>query len=228
MGTMLGRILSWPFRKIREELFPFLGRETVGAMPPKGTIGAVVLLGILVPFVIDVDARQPALVLARERIEGFLAGFLARHRTGPDLIPAGTILAERPAFIWKRPPENADHYRFRLYAGEVVRIDARRLAKPSYDWNTGRLAAVVGGYRFVFEAIDAGGGIIERKEGTFTVRERPEDLGALIVKVRREMEANEAALVVTGYYAAHGSVSDVVAGARACGDDDILQRLGYN
>ena len=223
MGTMLRRIMSWPFRKIREELFPFLGRETVGAMPPMRTIGAVVLLGILIPFVIDVDARQPALALAGERIESFLA----HHRTGPDLIPAGMILAERPAFIWKRPSEDADHYNFRLYQGNELRIDARGLEKPSYDWNTGRLLAAKN-YRFVFEAVDAGGGILEQKAGLFTVLERPEALGVLIVKARREMEASEAALVITGYYAAHGSVSDVVAGARACGDDSILQRLGYN
>ncbi len=203
------------------ELLPSFARGGASSLPPVRTIVLVVLAGIVLPFLVPVDARPASMStgLATQR----LAKFAASGAAVPALAPEGALVFDLPAFRWPAV-EGAATYGFRLYRGDTLWIGSDVLREPRYRLRPpGRLEGGSGDgrpYRYEIRAYDATGrslrwGESDRLEGGFTMRELAEEDALALQALRRDLPAGEAAFVAAGLCAAKGSACDVAAALEA-------------
>ncbi|HEX5137780.1 MAG TPA: hypothetical protein VFY93_12455 [Planctomycetota bacterium] len=194
--------------KLRHRWEAFAGATGLRFLPPVGAAACVLAAGVLLPFVPRVDARPPQLApsLAGARI----ARFARAHPDLPDLGPAGTILAARPAFYWPARPD-AESYSFRLESSDgTVQASATGIRTTfQLILPPGRLKP--GEYRFSVHAV-LNGKETPWREGSFAIYDAgPQpDIQALLGSAETDLDAAESAYVLLGYYAERQSVHDVV------------------
>ncbi|MFQ5844152.1 MAG: hypothetical protein ACE5JG_04110 [Planctomycetota bacterium] len=102
-------MLAWIRRGYADHVAPGLRRLH---LPPVPGVWAAVLAGLIVPFLLEVDAVPTELrpSLARRRLRAF--------RPEPVPVgPRGEILHDRPAFAWREVPD-AHGYFFKLLTAE--------------------------------------------------------------------------------------------------------------
>ncbi len=227
------------------ELFPGFAKGGAGSLPPIRTTVAVIFAGIVLPFLVDVDARPASMStsLATQRLVKFRGG----GATLPAVAPEGALTHDLPAFRWPAI-EGATQYGFRLYRGNALWVGSDVLREPRYRLRPpGRLEGGSGEgkeYRYEIRAYDATGrslrwGDRDRLEGSFRMLERPEEDVVALQSLRRDLPAAEAAFVTAGLCAAKGSPCDVAAALEAYLDSapaadastalatEILTKLGW-
>jgi hypothetical protein len=186
------------FAVIRQRWESFATRTGLRFLPPVPTVILAVAAGVLVPFVVTVDAlpTQLAPSVARDR----LARFRAQFPDLPDSGPSGLICSHRPAFFW---PEHtgADSYSLRVYSSDGVEQVTADGLKTTFHLiqPPGGLTPGVS-YRFEVSAVVAGEPI-PWQEHDFTVRPPPDDLEPLLAGSRMHLDPEEGAFVLLGYYA---------------------------
>ena len=127
-----------------------------------------------------------------------------------EATPRGEVRTRRPAFHGRAAPDAAA-YRVRVLRadGSVVlertETEPRALVRPPS-------AVRPGEDRLVVEALGRGGDVVATRTAEFRVASRGEAaLGNLASEMRIILDRGEAALVLGGHYAAHGTIADVVA-----------------
>jgi len=202
-------------------------------IPPIPAISAALLLGLVVPFLANVEHRPTefSLALARTRLESFQGA----PRTPA---PQGEIFSERPAFHWDAVP-GAASYSFRLgvvdgddWITPVTTALPRFLVRPP-----GKLESEKR-YRYAIGALDpAGSPVGAPQTGEFQRVDPPPALAGTIARARRFAKGAELSLVLAGIFAEAGASDDVAscletyldaspAGSDARLAETVLHRLG--
>ncbi len=195
-------------RRAWRGLVAFLDRHKLSDMPPVKTIAVFLAIGLLVPLAMGID-RTPASLsrsLADQRLERFAGTEL------PDVSPSGATFCSEPAFFWKKHPQAAS-YRLRLFRGDPV-VQSTTVTEAHYVLpSPGELTP--GEYRFTVEALNADGATLgEVADSTFSIEKPYKQLEQVVSGKNtktffKELDPADAAYVLAGLYAEHGSVHDV-------------------
>ena len=179
-----------------------LHRYRLDELPPVATIALVLVVGFAIPMALGIDMTPANLqrTLAVERLGNFDEGM-------PQTSPAGDTYCAEPAFYWPAH-EQAARYNFKLRSNGDLKHSTQVAGRAHYLLpSPGNLKP--GRYRFIVEAIDGDGRALGQVvDATFVVK-ADEAIATLEADATRMLEADAAALVMAGEYAARDSLHDI-------------------
>jgi len=188
-------------------------------LPPVPTVAIVLIVGVIWPLSGEMLSRKADLAstLAVERL-GRFASDLKDRKQGPEVGPTGEILSRRPACYWPRH-KDAAHYVLRLSRDDgTAWIDRAVVEDPYFVMTAAGALDPARGYRFEVEAFDKDGHVLAKHHGEFKVALPGKDLLDLLKRAHEELDEYETSLVLSGFFAEHGSEHDVVSGLLAAHD----------